>query len=334
MRTDGFKRTKWFYVLVLLALSGLFFFSGSNLAMAQNYPMKPIIINVGSNPGSVYGLIPQAFADQAKKYFKNPQPIMLNYKPGASHTMAPEYVMKQPADGYNIDVFSIDAIAKLAEDPKAYSWTQDDLVYIGSMAISPCMLSVLRTRPWNTLEELIAYAKKNPGQLSYSSVGVGSGTQMAGVLMEEACGIKLNHIPFTGGPPALAATLGGHVDLSLFTIGTTGEHIQPGGALKVLAVMDNERFEPVKDAPTFLEKGYDVQWAGWMCLAVKKGTPQPIVDQLRDVFKKTMDEQVVKDAVVKVGFKPLNWGPEQTKKYIDDKFKLSRSIHQKIGTAK
>jgi tripartite-type tricarboxylate transporter receptor subunit TctC len=90
----------------------------------------------------------------------------------------------------------------------------------------------------------------------------------------------------------------------------------------------------VKDVPTFLEKGYDVQWSGWMCLAVAKGTPQPIVDLLRDVFKKTMDEPVVKEAVWKLGFKPLNLGPEATKKYVDSKFTLSRSIHQKIGTAK
>ncbi len=71
-----------------------------------------------------------------------------------------------------------------------------------------------------------------------------------------------------------------------------------------------------------------------MCLAVKKGTPQPIVDQLREVFKKGMDDKVVKDAVVRIGYSPLNWGPDKTKKFIDDTFKLSRSIHQKIGTAK
>jgi tripartite-type tricarboxylate transporter receptor subunit TctC len=334
MLAQRFKKIKWFQLLVLLAFTGLFFLGGSSLSIAQDYPTKPIIINCGSTPGSAYGLIPQAFGDQAKKYFKNPQPIMVNYKPGASHTMAADYTIKQPADGYNIDVFSIDAIAKLAEDPKAYPFTKDDFIFIGTMAISPCMVSVLKAKPWNTIEDLINDAKKNPGKYSYSSVGVGSGTQMAAEIMQGACGISLNHIPFTGGPPALTATLGGHVDISLFTIGTTGEHIKPGGALKVLAVMDTERFEPVKDVPTFLEKGYDVQWSGWMCLAVAKGTPQPIVDLLRDVFKKTMDEPVVKEAVWKLGFKPLNLGPEETKKYVDSKFTLSRSIHQKIGTAK
>jgi tripartite-type tricarboxylate transporter receptor subunit TctC len=335
MHKQRLKGEKWVHVLVFLAVSGLIFSAGpTKLATAQDYPTRPIIINVGSTPGSVYGLVPQAFADQAKKYFKNPQPIMVNFKPGASHLIAAEYVLNQPADGYNIYVFSIDAITKLAEDPKGSAFTKDDLIPIGAMAISPLMLTVLKDRPWNTIEELIDYAKKNPGKLSYASVGVGSATHLAGEDVQESCGIKLNHIPFIGAPPALAAVLGGHVDLSLFAMGSVGEHIKPGGSMKVLAVMDNERFEPVKNVPTFLEKGYDVQWAGWMCLAVKKGTPQPIVDQLRDVFKKTMDEPGVKEAVVKVGYKPLNLGPEATKKYIDTKYASSRKFHQKIGTAK
>lgn len=122
--------------------------------------------------------------------------------------------------------------------------------------------------------------------------------------------------------------------MNLFTIGTTGDHVKPGGALRVLAVMDDERFEPVKDAPTFLERGFDVQWAGWMCLAVAKGTPQPIVDKLRDVFKKVQSEPEVKEAIKKVAFRPLNLGPEDTKKYVDKKFELSKSIHQRIRATK
>lgn len=327
-------RKKIFGTTGVLCLAILFFLNGSGPAMAQDYPTKPIIINVGSNPGSIYGVIPQIWADHAKKYFKNPQPILVNYKPGASHTIALDYVMKQPADGHDIDVFSIDAIAKLAEDPKAYPYTKDDVILIGALGSSPLMVSVLRTRPWNTIEELHDYAKKNPGKLSYASVGVGSGTQMAGEIWQEAVGIKLNHIPFTGGPPALTAILGGHVDLCLFSIGTTGEHVLPGGSLKVLAIMDTERFEPVGDAPSFLEKGFDVQWGAWMSLAVKKGTPQPIVDMLRDVFKKVQDEAEVKEAIRKLNFTPMNLGPEESKKRIDKMYEVSMRTHKKIKEQK
>ena len=180
-------------------------------------------------------------------------------------------------------------------------------------------------------EEFLDYAKKHPGELSFGTSGIGTTTHLTAEIFQMGCGIKLNHIPFPGAAPGVTALLGGHLDTYFTTPGTVSAHIKPGGGMGVLVVMARERLVELPDVPTCLEKGYNVDRGAWFGLAAPKGTPQPVLDILQEVFKKTAEDPQVKANISRLGFIPLNWGAEETKKKAKEEFDVAREIFKKVG---
>ncbi len=226
-----------------VAFWGLFFlFLGVPTSnAAQDYPIRPITVWVGNPPGAGAGNTGMAFVEGAKKYLPRPQPILINYKPGASQAIAAEYVLKQPRDGYNLLWFSQDIVAKMAKDADQLHFSKKDLIFIGCMASAPSLLVVNKEKsPFKTFEEFLDYVKKNPGTLSYGSSGIGSGVHLNGEIFQLRCGITMNHIPFSGGAGYTTAILGGHLDCVVGNIGNVAEHIT-AGSLRGLAVFAKER---------------------------------------------------------------------------------------------
>jgi tripartite-type tricarboxylate transporter receptor subunit TctC len=319
-------------IWVLSGLIALFLLSAVTLEAAEDYPIKPINLNVGFSPGGAAGNSAQVFAEGAKKYLPRPQSILVNFKPGAGTAVAADYVLKQPADGYNLFWFGTDTSDKLAKDGDKMSFKLDDFIHIGTLAVGPQVLVVNKEKsPFKKLEEFIDYCKKHPGQISYGSPGIGSITHVSAEIIMLQCGIKINQIPFAGAAPALTALLGGHIDSFISSPGTLQTHIQPEGGLRVLAIMTRERWVELPDVPTFLEKGYQVVRGSWYGVAVAKGTPQPVLDILLDTFKKTANDPQVKANISKLGYIILNWSPEETKKQAKEEYDLAREIFKKAG---
>jgi tripartite-type tricarboxylate transporter receptor subunit TctC len=329
-----FGRRGMFKVLVFA--SGLLLLLGCPVfGAAEDYPTKPVIVYVGMAPGAAAGLTAQVFVDHVRKHLAKSQPFIINYKVGASGTVALDYVMKQPADGYTLMWCSPDTIVKMARDPGQYSFTKEDLSYIGTLVLSPHVLAVNRESSFKTLEEFIDYAKKNPGKLSYGSPGVESNPRLSFEMLMMRTGITLNHIPFSGGSKCVAALLGKHIDCYLGSTGTLGEHIKPGGGLQVLATLTTKRIPELPEVPTCLEKGYDVGERGtFQFFIAKKGTPKPILDTLAKAFKETADDPTVKTILLKMAFVPVNWGPEETEEKVNSHSDLAREIFKKEGLAK
>jgi len=329
------RRNNGLWTFMLLGLSVLFFLVVPFLGAAQDYPTRPITINVGFPPGSGAGIGSQLFADHAKKYLLKPQPILINYKPGAASAIAADFVLKQPTDGYNLLWVLPDLMAKLVKDGDQLSFKKEDFAYIGTIGVSPCLVTVNKEGPYKKFEDLVDAAKKNPGKLSYGSAGIASGNHLTAEIFQMRCGIKLNHVPFAGGAQAITALLGGHVDCFIGgSVAAHSTHIKPGGGLRVLTVFASERWPEFPEVPTCLEKGYDIERTVWFSLAAAKGTSQTTLDFWQKVFRQTVGDPEMKTALMKMGYLPTNWGPEESKKKADEEFEVAREIFMKLGLLK
>ncbi len=316
---------------VYLSVSILFFLILTTPSAAQDYPNKPINIVLGNAPGGAHGVLCQIFADNAKKYLPKSQPIMLLYKTGAGFGIAGDYVAKAPADGYTILSYPNDLSVKLAKDGSQMSFTKDDFIPIVSIGMTPLCLPVHKDSPYKTLEDVIAYAKKNPGKFTYGTSGIATLVHLGGEVLQNRCGIELKHVPFTGGTPAVTAVMGRHIDTYLGSpTGTVLGNLKDG-QMRLLAVFGRERHDDFPEVPTCLEKGYDVVVTSWLSLVVRKETPPKVVDILREAFTKTAEDPEVKKLVAPVNYKPVRWSPEEIRKNMDRDYEMALETWKKLG---
>ena len=326
------RRRNVISILFLVAVNGLFFLVASTWGAADDYPAKPITLNVGFAPGSSSGNAAHIFAENAKKYLPNPQSIIVNFKPGASSAVAADFVLKQPADGYNLFLVTNDFPGKLAKDGHMLSFKLEDFVPLGTIGDSPHFLAVNKEKsPFMKFEDFLDYAKKHPGQLSYGSSGIGSANYFSTYLFMAKCGIKMNHVPFPGAGQTMTAVLGGHLDCFISTPGTAGAHIKPGGGLRVLTFLTKKRWPELPDVPTLSEKGYDLERTIWYSVVAPRGTPQAVLDLLTKTFSKTANDPQVKAALFKLGFMPLNLSPEEAWRKAKEEFDIAVEIYKKLG---
>lgn len=321
-------------IVIFTVLSIPTFPAGPVLAAGEDYPSKPVTITVGMAPGAASGVSATILSEKIQKYVPKTQPFILNYKPGASGMMGLDYFMKQPADGYNLSWFEPSVIMKMAIEPSMYSFTLKDFSYIGTLATSPNAITVKADSPFKTLEDLIDYAKKHPMELKFCSSGVTGLSRLAGEVFMETTKIKMTHIPFAGGAPAVIALLGGHVTVYPGSIASVISYIKPGGGLRVLAVSYPKRLPEfgLADVPTCVERGYDVgDDSTFQGLIAKKETHKPILDILVNAFNKTGNDPDVQTALIKTGFKVENWDPKEMEKRSYMHYNRGREIFGKLG---
>lgn len=314
----------------IFVLSTLCFLGDSLFAATADYPVRPIYINSASPPGAAAGISGQIFSEGVKKYLPNPQPIVINYKPGAAGAIGAEYVLKQPLDGYNLYWASPDFLVKLAREAQMLHFTKEDFIFLGGFAANLHMLIVKKDAPFKTLADYIDQAKKNPGKVSYSTSGVGGVTHLTAEIFQRRAGIRLNNIPFSGGAEAMAACLGGHVDSNFGTPATAGDNIKPGGGLRVLAIFSNERSPEFPDVPTALEKGYNVDHSSFYFLAAPKGIPKTALDVLLTVCKKAADDPEVKATLSRAGYTPLNWDSREMQKRANEEMEFAKEFFKDL----
>ena len=320
-------------VLVLLSLAGWFLMAGWALAASEEYPSRPVTINLGMAPGGAGSVGAHIFAEGVQKYLSKPQPFIVNHKPGASGMLSFDYVMKQPVDGYNLLWITADIPLRMALEPHKFSFTLKDLSYIGHFAYTPFFLGVRSESSFQTMEDFIDYAKKHPGEMTNALTGIGAGNHLTAELLMREAGIKLTHVPFPAGTQATLAMLGGHVTCTIMSAGTFGAHIKPGGKARALVVFDSKRFPELPDVPTCREKGYNVERVTYFVLAAKKGTPKPILDTLVKLFTQTSHDPGVQASLGKAGFVPRPMNPEESEKFIVGDYEMARDVFEKLGLA-
>ena len=255
----------------------LLMFSNSSVSAQDRFPERAVRIIVPIPPGATADTLPRVIGEKLSKVWG--QPVVIENKPGASNNLAAEFVAKSAPDGYTLFATPPGPLvtagsmgSALRFDPKAFT----PITIMGSLTNT---LVVREGLPVSNLQELVAYAKQNPGRLTYGSAGNGSTPHLAGEALQIAAGIKLVHVPYKGLAPALADLIGGHVDMIFDNIGNTLPQIQ-SGKIKGIAVSDSVRSPELPNMPTLAETYPGFYSTTWFALVAPPGTPSTITAKI------------------------------------------------------
>ena len=278
-------------------------------AHAQTWPDKPIKLVVAAPAGSSIDVLARTIGDKLKDRLG--QPIVVENRPAAGGTSATDFVAKSTPDGYTMLMsfngplaFGPHLYAKLPYDP------QKDLVPVVITSSQPNVLAVTASLPANSVKELIAYAKANPGKLNFASVGNGSSSHLTMELLKSTAGIDIVHVPFNGSPPAVTATIQGETQMMFAVMQPLQAQIQ-AGKLRALAVTTKTRFALLPDLPTIAENGFPgFEALAWNGVLVPTGTPKPIVQRLNTEINAILKDAAVKSTLNAQGFELVGGTPE------------------------
>ena len=245
-------------------------------AGAQTFPTKPAKIVVPFPPGGPLDAVGRAIADKLTQAWK--QPVVVDNKPGAGGNIGADFVAKSPPDGYTI---VMGALSTHAVNPSLYPTMPYDAVKdfapITLVAVTPNVLVVNPSLPVRSVKELIAYAKANPGKLSFGSGSTGSAGHLAGELFKADTGVDMVHVPYKGGAPAMQALLAGDTQLMFDNLANSMPQVK-AGKLRALAVTTAERSKLAPELPTMAEAGvpgFDI--STWFGLLAPAGTPAAVI---------------------------------------------------------
>jgi tripartite-type tricarboxylate transporter receptor subunit TctC len=281
----------------VLAL-GAAFAAPATLFAQGKYPQRPITLVVPTAPGGSTDFTARLVSDQLARALG--QPVVIDNKPGASGNIGNQIVARAKPDGYTLLVAYSGYQVANPHLFKQAGWDPiKDFAPVAMMTRAPQVIAARPDLPANTLQELVAYAKANPGKLNFASSGNGSIQHIAGELLNQLTGISLTHIPYKGSGPAVQDLMGGQVDLFITSPAGVFSQIQ-AGKLKGLAVTSAKRLSALPNVPTATEaglKGYELD--SWFGLYAPAGTPAEIVQvlntevnrilQLPEVRKKSED---------------------------------------------
>jgi tripartite-type tricarboxylate transporter receptor subunit TctC len=269
-------------------------------ARAQQYPSKPITMIVPFPPGGVADIVGRPLAAQMEKSLK--QPVVVTNRTGAGGAVGMAAVAKSAPDGYTI-LMALSSISIFPVSDRIMGRTpayeMKDFAPIALITADPTVLVVSADSPWNTLQEFVASAKAYPGKINYSSSGVYGTLHVAMEIFANAAGIKLFHVPYQGGGPAVTALLGGQVHALASGPAAAIGQIK-GGKMRALASWSTERLPLLPEIPTFKELGYDAEFYIWSGVFAPAATPSPVLDRLRIVVRDAATSAEFKSAMEKV----------------------------------
>ncbi|MBM4442934.1 MAG: tripartite tricarboxylate transporter substrate binding protein [Candidatus Rokubacteria bacterium] len=287
-------------VLRMLLVALVVLAAGAPALAQEAYPSRPITVVAPFPPGGIADLTGRPLVAALEKVLKNP--VALVNRQGAAGAVGMQSVAVSKPDGYTLLV-ALSSISIIPEADKLFgrppAYTVDQFAPIALLTADPTVLVVRTESPWKTAKELVEDAKKRPNQILYSSSGVYGTLHMAMELLSQAAGIKLRHVPASGGGPAVTALLGGHVEALASGPAAVLPHIK-AGKLRVLAGWGAERIAALPDVPTFRELGYpEAEFYIWSGLFAPKATPAPVLAKLRDAVKQAVNEPEFKDVMAK-----------------------------------
>ena len=263
-------------------------------AWAQEpYPTRPISIVVAFPPGGVADNTARPVAAALERILKQPVPII--NKAGAAGAVGNQIVATSKPDGYTL-LMALVSVSVLPEVDKLFgrpqNYTLDQLTGIARINADPSMLVVRADAPWKTLKDLVEDAKKRPGEIVFTSSGLYGAAHIPMEMFIKAAGIKMRHLPTTGGGPMMNAMLGGHAQLVMTPVSLAAAHVK-AGKLRLLAHSGNGPVVAYPEVPTFKSQGYDVEYTAWAGLVAPKGTPPHVVKILRDAVRQAVKEPEV-----------------------------------------
>jgi tripartite-type tricarboxylate transporter receptor subunit TctC len=266
-------------------------------AAQEPYPSRPISIVNPFPPGGIADLTGRPLAATFERLLK--QPVVIVNKAGAAGAVGAQFASVAKPDGYTllialVSISSTPEVDKLFGRPATY--TRDQFVGIARLNADPPILAV--NGPWKTLKELVDDAKKRPGEITFASSGPYGASHLPLEMFLQAAGLKMRHLPTTGGAPATTAVLGGHAQLWASPPALAAPHLE-AGKMRALATWGATRLAAFPGVPTLKELGYDVEYYIWTGLFAPRGVSAGIVQILRDVTRKAVEDPEFRSAMEK-----------------------------------
>jgi tripartite-type tricarboxylate transporter receptor subunit TctC len=269
------------------------------IARADNYPTRPIRWIVGFGAGTSVDIFARLIGQFLSERLG--QPLVIENRPGAGGNIATEAVVRAAPDGYTLlDITSDNVWNATIYDNLSYNFIRDIAPIAGTVR-GLGVMEVLPSFPARTVPEFIAYAKANPGKISFASSGVGTPQHLYGELFKMMAGIEMTHVPYRGSPQSLTGLFGGETQVIFDTLATSIEHIK-AGRLRALAVTSATRSGQLPDVPIVGEflSGYEA--TSWQGLGAPKGTPVEIIERLSREASAAIADATLKSRIENLGY--------------------------------
>jgi tripartite-type tricarboxylate transporter receptor subunit TctC len=299
-------------------------------AVAQEaYPSRAIQIIVPNPPGGMNQITAQPLSAVIENLYKQPAPVI--NKPGGTAAVGTAYVANQKPDGYTILVTTPN-LYLVVEKNNAQNVEQpyklEQIQPIALTSADPLFFVVQTESPYKSIKEFVADAKAKEGQLTYSTSGPYGITHVPLAMFTHAAGLKMRHLPTTGGGPAITQLLGGHSQASGGAIAVVAPHIK-GGKIRALASWGAKRHPNWPDVPTFKELGYDLETYLWVGLFTTAGMPEPTLKAMRDLIRRAINDpmyqQAMQKANVDIDYRDT---PEFVRFFREDHKRLGAAVHR------
>jgi tripartite-type tricarboxylate transporter receptor subunit TctC len=276
--------------LSLVALTAI----AASPAWAQEpYPTRPISMVVAFPPGGVADNTARPVAAALERILK--QPVTVLNKAGAAGAVGYQAAATSKADGYTL-LMALVSVSVLPEVDKLFgrpqNYTREQLTGIARINADPSMLVVRADAPWKTLRDLVEDAKKRPAEIVFTSSGLYGAAHIPMEMFIKAAGIKMRHLPTTGGGPMMNAMLGGHAQAVMTPVSLAAQHVK-AGKLRLLAHSGSAPVAAFPEVPSFKSQGYDVEYTAWAGLVAPRDTPPHIIKILRDATRQAVKEPEV-----------------------------------------
>jgi tripartite-type tricarboxylate transporter receptor subunit TctC len=280
---------------------------------AQAWPSKPIRWVVPYTAGGLTDVVTRLTLEKMNVG----QNFVVDNKPGANSLIGAEMVANAAPDGYTfLTVIAAHAANKTLYAGKLKFDPVKGFAPISLVAVAPLIITVTNDLPVKTVGELIAYAKKNPGKLSFGSSGVGAAAHLTSELMKQVTGIDMVHVPYKGTAPALADLASGNIQVLIDApIGVMAQ--VRAGKIRALAMLSKERVPGVEEVPTIVEAGGPlIESSSWVMFLAPAGTPQEIVDRLASEAAKAMKDETLRKRLAEQAVVPVGATPADTAKFL------------------
>jgi len=288
-------------------------------AQADTFPNKPVRILVGFPPGGMADIVARALSERLALQWK--QSVIVDNRPGAAGTIAADLLVKAPADGHTILVVLTNHVILAAIKPKLPFDILKDFAPVTFVGDSPLLIMANPKFGANNLSELTALAKAKPGTITYSTPGEGTVHHLSTELLSSNLGIKMIHVPYIGGAPAMMDAMSGVVDLNLGSPSQALQQIE-SGKLKPLAYTGLKRSTLLPQVPTIAESGVPgFQTALWAGVLAPAQTPKAIIAQIQSDIKVAMNAPDIREKMNKLGIDMVNSSPEEFDQILKSEYK-------------
>lgn len=319
----------WILVCLLMSIiiGGCTSMQTVKVPVAPQYPERPITVIVPFSAGSGLDVLARIMEKGALKHLG--QPLIIVNKAGGSGTIGWNEIAGSNPDGYTIGMSGIDLVLQPIYGVAKYNY-MTALEPIAQIAPSPFVIAVQGSQPWQNIDQLINYARQYPGEIKFGHWGTGSLGHVIGEVLGKTANVSLEQVPFRGGSEAMAALLGGHIQIAIVSPAMVKEHIK-SGTVKVLAVTSDKRIaDPVfSNIPTFKEEGLDIVFNLWFGVTAPKELPVEVKNKLSNGFRAIITDPEIVSDIESLGLHVEYLDPQNTAmQWQQDNKKLTKTVKE------